>query len=128
VYINFKTSTYRAEAIRRYTSERYQRARFSEYFIIIFFRLPRSPRVIYFDRDISYNVYLCAHVQYNIHVLGILYDVRRTELIIYVHRLHVRYRFNYCYYVVINYHSVGSLRMVRRMAVLQACTTIQLQA
>lgn len=66
--------------------------------------------MIYFDRDIRYNVYPCAHEQYYIHVLGILYNVRRTELIIYVHRLHVCYRFNYCYYIVINYHSVGSLR------------------
>jgi hypothetical protein len=45
-------------------------------------------------------------------------------LIIYVHRLRVCYGFNYCYYVVINYHSVGSQRvrvcLPRRMAVLQA--------
>lgn len=70
-----------------------------------------------FDRDSIY-VY---RVKMNIKIINIPPLTRNkfgtrtpyTESIICVHRLHttIRYRFNYCYYVVINYRSVGSPHM-----------------
>jgi len=65
--------------------------------------------MIYFDRDIlKFYIISTSFARAHIHVYT---QTSSTVLIIYVHRLRDCYGFNYCYYVVINYHSVGSRRV-----------------
>lgn len=82
---------------------------------VFFFYREQSLRYTYvphdlFDRDLIYlspPPPLFTRSEYAAYITSSVH-APNGESIIRVHRLHVRYRFNYCYYVVINYHSVGS--------------------
>lgn len=83
-----------------------------------FFRMispiPRIPRIVH-DLYVLYYIFRSQFIQISYYIIILYYIILSASfarvLIIYVHRLRVCYGFNYCYYVVINYHSVGSQRV-----------------
>lgn len=85
-----------------------------------FFRMiwpiPRI-RIVLYDLYVLYYIFRSQFIKISYYIIYIILPASFARahthgvLIIYVHRLCVRYGFNYCYYVVINYHSVGSQRV-----------------